>query len=41
MLPQKVIVAGMYDETFAFDMQEIISDNKANSKLEPNLTIRN
>ncbi|MFM9987584.1 aminoacyl-histidine dipeptidase [Flavobacterium sp.] len=36
----KVIVAGMYDEAFVFDMQEIISDIKAEFKtMEPNLTI--
>jgi dipeptidase D len=36
----KVIVAGMYDEAFAFDMQEIISDIKTEFKTtEPNLTI--
>lgn len=36
----KVIVAGMYDEAFAFDMQEIINDIKTEFKTtEPNLTI--
>ena len=36
----KVIVAGMYDEAFAFDMQEIIGDIKAEFKTtESNLTI--
>jgi dipeptidase D len=36
----KVIVAGMYDEAFAFDMQEIIDDIKTEFKTtEPNLTI--
>lgn len=36
----KVIVAGMYDEAFVFDMQEIINDIKAEYKtMEPNLTI--
>lgn len=36
----KVIVAGMYDEAFVFDMQEIIGDIKAEFKTtEPNLTI--
>jgi len=36
----KVIVAGMYDEAFVFDMQEIIGDIKAEYKTtEPNLTI--
>ncbi|MEO8517388.1 MAG: aminoacyl-histidine dipeptidase [Flavobacterium sp.] len=36
----KVIVAGMYDEAFAFDMQEIIGDIKTEFKTtEPNLTI--
>ena len=36
----KVIVAGMYDEAFVFDMQEIINDIKAEFKtMEPNLTI--
>src|SRR5690606_33185199 len=36
----KVIVAGMYDEAFVFDMQEIINDIKAEFKTtEPNLTI--
>jgi dipeptidase D len=36
----KVIVASMYDEAFVFDMQEIISDIKAEFKtMEPNLTI--
>ena len=36
----KVIVAAMYDEAFVFDMQEMISDIKAEFKtMEPNLTI--
>lgn len=36
----KVIVAGMYNEAFAFDMQEIIDDIKTEFKTtEPNLTI--
>jgi len=36
----KVIVAGMYDEAFVFDMQEIINDVKTEYKTtEPNLTI--
>lgn len=36
----KVIVAGMYDEAFVFDMQEIINDIKTEFKTtEPNLTI--
>lgn len=36
----KVIVASMYDEAFVFDMQEIISEIKAEFKtMEPNLTI--
>lgn len=36
----KIIVAGMYDEAYVFDMQEIISDIKAEYKTaEPNLTI--
>jgi dipeptidase D len=36
----KVIVAGMYDEAFVFDMQEVINDIKAEYKTtEPNLTI--
>lgn len=36
----KVIVAGMFNEAFAFDMQEIISDIKTEFKTtEPNLTI--
>ena len=36
----KVIVAGMYDEAFIFDMQEIINDIKTEFKTtEPNLTI--
>jgi dipeptidase D len=36
----KVIVAGMYDEAFVFDMQEIINDIKFEFKTtEPNLTI--
>ncbi len=36
----KVIVAGMYDEAFVFDMQEIIDDIKTEFKTtEPNLTI--
>lgn len=36
----KVIVAGMYDEAFVFDMQEIINDIKTEYKTtEPNLTI--
>lgn len=36
----KVIVAAMYDEAFVFDMQEIISDIKAEFKtMEPNLTV--
>ncbi|MGC4039243.1 MAG: aminoacyl-histidine dipeptidase [Flavobacterium sp.] len=36
----KVIVAGMYDEAFVFDMQEIINDIKAEYKTtEPNLAI--
>ena len=36
----KVIVAGMYDEAFAFDMQEVINDIKFEFKTtEPNLTI--
>lgn len=36
----QVIVAGMYDEAFVFDMQEIINDIKAEFKtMEPNLTI--
>lgn len=36
----KVIVAGMYDEAFVFDMQEIINDIKTEYKtMEPNLTI--
>jgi dipeptidase D len=36
----KVIVAGMYDEAFVFDMQEIINDIKAEYKTtEPKLTI--
>ena len=37
----KVIVAGMYDEAFVFDMQEIIGDIKAEFKTtEPNLIIQ-
>ena len=36
----KVIVAGMYDEAYVFDMQEIINDIKTEYKTtEPNLTI--
>ena len=36
----KVIVAGMYDEAYVFDMQEIINDIKSEFKTtEPNLTI--
>jgi dipeptidase D len=36
----KVIVAGMFDEAFAFDMQEIINEIKFEFKTtEPNLTI--
>lgn len=36
----KVIVAGMYDEAYVFDMQEIINDIKTEFKItEPNLTI--
>ena len=36
----KVIVAGMYDEAYVFDMQEIINDIKTEFKTtEPNLTI--
>ncbi len=36
----KVVVAGMYDEAYVFDMQEIIGDIKAEYKTtEPNLTI--
>jgi dipeptidase D len=36
----KVIVASMYDEAFVFDMQEMISDIKAEFKtMEPNLTV--
>ena len=36
----KVIVASMYDEAFVFDMQEIISDIKAEyNTMEPNLAI--
>ena len=36
----KVIVAGMYDEAFVFDMQEIINDIKTEFKTtEPNLTV--
>ncbi len=36
----QVIVAGMYDEAFAYDMQEIINDIKAEYRaMEPNLTI--
>jgi dipeptidase D len=36
----KVIVAGMYDEAYVFDMQEIITDIKTEFKTtEPNLTI--
>jgi dipeptidase D len=36
----KVIVAGMYDEAYIFDMQEVISDIKTEFKTtEPNLTI--
>ncbi len=36
----KVIVAGMYDEAFVFDMQEIITDIKKEfHTTEPNLTI--
>lgn len=36
----KVIVAGIFDEAFVFDMQEIISDIKTEFKTtEPNLTI--
>ena len=36
----KVIVAGMYDEAFAFDMQEVIGDIKFEFKTtEPNLDI--
>ena len=36
----KIIVAGMYNEAFAFDMQEIIEDIKTEFKTtEPNLTI--
>ena len=36
----KVIVAGMYDEAFVFDMQEIIGDIKTEFKtMEPNLAI--
>lgn len=36
----KVIVAGMYDEAYIFDMQEIINDIKTEFKTtEPNLTI--
>jgi dipeptidase D len=36
----KVVVAGMYDEAYIFDMQEIINDIKTEYKtMEPNLTI--
>jgi len=36
----KVIIAAIYDEAFAFDMQEIINEIKAEFKtMEPNLTI--
>ena len=36
----KVIVAGMYDQAFVFDMQEIIGDIKTEFKtMEPNLAI--
>jgi dipeptidase D len=36
----KIIVAGMYDEAYVFDMQEIINDIKTEFKTtEPNLTI--
>jgi len=36
----KVVVAGMYDEAYVFDMQEIINDIKTEFKTtEPNLTI--
>lgn len=36
----KVIIAGMYDEAFVFDMQEVINDIKAEFKTtEPKLTI--
>ena len=36
----KVIVAGMYDEAYIFDMQEVINDIKTEFKTtEPNLTI--
>ena len=36
----QVIVAGMYDEAFVYDMQEIINDIKAEYRtMEPNLTI--
>ncbi|WP_313807146.1 aminoacyl-histidine dipeptidase [Flavobacterium sp.] len=36
----KVIIAGMYDEAFVFDMQEVINDIKAEFKTtEKNLTI--
>jgi dipeptidase D len=36
----KVIVAGMYDEAYVFDMQEVINDIKTEYKTtEPNLTI--
>jgi dipeptidase D len=36
----KVVVAGMYDEAYIFDMQEIINDIKTEFKTtEPNLTI--
>ena len=36
----KVIIAGMYDEAYIFDMQEIINDIKTEYKTtEPNLTI--
>ncbi|MBF2707799.1 aminoacyl-histidine dipeptidase [Flavobacterium soyangense] len=36
----KVIIAGMYDEAYIFDMQEVINDIKTEFKTtEPNLTI--
>ncbi|NDP26769.1 MAG: aminoacyl-histidine dipeptidase [Flavobacterium sp.] len=36
----KIVVAGMYDEAYIFDMQEIINDIKTEFKTtEPNLTI--
>ncbi|MFK7060954.1 aminoacyl-histidine dipeptidase [Flavobacterium oreochromis] len=36
----KIIIAGMYDEAFVFDMQEVINDIKSEYKtMEPNLQI--